>query len=57
MEIPDLFQVLNIISNIREILRSTREIDLVFLSSHEFFCLLYKLQVFHQYKMSRSYDW
>ena len=35
-EIPDLFRVLNMISC------STREINLVFPSTHVFFCLLYK---------------
>ena len=35
-EIPDLFGVLNMISC------STREINLVFPSTHVFFCLLYK---------------
>ena len=50
-EIPDLFRVL------KEISCSTREINLVFPSTRVFSCLLYKLQVFHKYKMSRSYDW
>ena len=39
-----------------DIMFNTRN-KLVFRSTHVFFCLLYKLQVFHQYKMSRSYDW
>ena len=43
--------------DISEISCSTREINLVCPSTHVFFCLLYKLQVLQQYKMSRSYDW
>ena len=42
-EIPDLFRVLNVISVYRDI---TREINLVFPSTHVLFCLLYKLQSF-----------
>jgi hypothetical protein len=48
MEIPDLFWVLNMISHelwaprMSEISCSTREINLVFPSTHVFFCLLYK---------------
>ena len=36
-EIPDLFRVLNMISC------SPREINLIFPSTHVFFCLLYKV--------------
>ena len=51
-EIPDLFRVLNMISHewaqrtseITEISCSTREINMVFPSTHVFFCLLHKGQ-------------
>ena len=55
-EIPDLFRVLNVgAANEWEISCSTREINLVFPSTHVFFCLLYKLQVFQFQIFMRAY--
>ena len=58
-EISDLFGVLNVISHAftaltREISCLTREMNLVFPSTHVLFCFLYKLQSFLAIQNIRS---